>query len=190
MTSVHLHIDPPFLYSPHGSCVHTSNLSSYPSLHAWCNKGHGMCYPEDPLRPRPHLCELSTRLFSSVLLLSLSCLWSSIPPSQCSTTGVTKAVVCAILRVRFDHDLIYVSWQRVYSLQYCHFHSPVSVRSFCMTSVHLHIDPPFLHSPMVHACIHLSSYPSGSSDRSFMVGPIELFLVPASAPRLSVGWCI
>ena len=48
-------------------------------------------------------------------------------------------------------------------------------------------------SSMVRVC----SWCNGSSDRSFMGWTIELFLIPASAPRLavvcvilSVGWCI
>ena len=84
-----------------------------PVLYDWCNKGHGMCYPvcgmvhiKVPLL----LIGKSSPCGGSGFPLLLS-EWSfTIYPtsynrgaisrsSQCSTTGVTKSVVCVILSV-------------------------------------------------------------------------------------------
>ena len=76
----------------------TIYFSFQPVLHDWCNKGCGMCYPvcgmvhiKEPLLliDKSSLCGGSGFPFS--LFISRS--------SQCSTTGVTKAVVCVILSV-------------------------------------------------------------------------------------------
>ena len=103
-----------------------SYFSFQPVLHDWCNKGRGMCYPvcgmvhiKEPLL----LIEKSSPYGGSGFPLSLA-EWSfTICPTpynrrynvlsaslnktflrlslirQCSTTGVTKDVVCAILSV-------------------------------------------------------------------------------------------
>ena len=91
-------------------------FSFQPVLHDWCNKGHGMYYP---------VCGM-THIKEPLLLIGKSSLcggsgfplllyeWSftiCLMPynqtishsSQCSTTGVTKAVVCAILSVVLYH---------------------------------------------------------------------------------------
>ena len=101
-----------------------SYFSFEPVFHDWCNKGRGMCYPvcgmrhiKEPLlliaesyfsfRPVLHdWCNKGRRMCYSVcgmmhiksplLLIGKRAISRS---SQCSTTGVTKAVVCVILAV-------------------------------------------------------------------------------------------
>ena len=73
------------------------SFSFQPVLHDWSNKGCGMCHP---------VCRME-HIKEPLLLIGKSspCGGSGFPllfishSSQCSTTGVTKAVVCVILSV-------------------------------------------------------------------------------------------
>ena len=82
--------------------------------HNWCNKGSGMCYPVCGMvhiKERLLLIDKSSLCGSSGFPFSLRSWcggssdqsfmgwthWAISRSSQCSTTGVTKAVVCVIL---------------------------------------------------------------------------------------------
>ena len=60
------------------------------SAHDWCNKGRGMCYSVYGMM---HIKEPISRRIDP----SWWTHWAISRSSQCSTTGVTKAVVCVIL---------------------------------------------------------------------------------------------
>ena len=93
----------PFLHT-NIQLVYGSSLpqSFQPVLHDWCNKGHGMCYPVCGM---VHACCYSKRVAREVAAAASRSpsLWSLTQypnrSSQCSTTGVTKAMVCVILCV-------------------------------------------------------------------------------------------
>ena len=81
-----------------------SYFSFQPVLHDWCNKSCGMCYPVCGMVhiKEPLLCidgtaeSMYVTCYASEMVLSGKAISRS---SQCSMTGVTKAVVCAILSV-------------------------------------------------------------------------------------------
>ena len=65
-----------------------------PVLRNWCNKGCGMCYPVCWMVHAKHYMLLIVD--HEVVAAGFLCISHS---SQCSTIGVTKAVVCVILSV-------------------------------------------------------------------------------------------